>query len=44
MRIPHYLVRTPSGTYHFRLKVPTALQAALGVRVVKRSLATLRSR
>ena len=40
MRIPHYLVRTPSGTYHFRLKVPAALQAALGVRVVKRSLAT----
>jgi integrase len=40
MRIPHYLVRTSSGTYHFRLKVPAALQAALGVRVVKRSLAT----
>lgn len=40
MRIPHYLVRTRSGTYHFRLKIPAALQAALGVRVVKRSLAT----
>jgi len=44
MRIPHYLVRTPSGTYHFRLKVPAALQAALGVRVVKRSLATRNAR
>ena len=40
MRIPHYLVLSASGVYHFRLKVPAAAQAALGVRVLKQSLRT----
>lgn len=44
MRIPHYLVRSDSGVYHFRLKVPADAQAALGVRVLKQSLRTRDSR
>lgn len=40
MRIPHFLVRSPSGIYHFRMKVPVGAQAALGLRVIKRSLRT----
>jgi len=40
MRIPHYLVLSVSGVYHFRLKVPADAQAALGVRVLKQSLRT----
>lgn len=40
MRQPHYLLRSPSGIYYLRLRVPRALQAALGLRVIKRSLHT----
>lgn len=40
MRFSHYLLRSPSGIYYLRLRVPRALQAALGLRVVKRSLHT----
>lgn len=40
MRSSHYLLRSPSGIYYLRLRVPRALQAALGLRVVKRSLHT----
>lgn len=40
MRIPHYLVRSPSGIYHFRLKVPRCLHEAWGLRVIKQSLRT----
>jgi integrase len=40
MRLPHHLLRHASGVYHFRLVVPRDLHAAIGVRVVKRSLRT----
>lgn len=40
MRIPHHLVRSPSGIYHFRLKVPKPLQEAWGLKVIKQSLRT----
>ncbi len=40
MRLPHYLVRSATGVFHFRLKVPPALFAHFGLRVVKRSLHT----
>jgi integrase len=36
----HYLLRSPSGIYYLRLRVPRALQPSLGLRVVKRSLHT----
>ena len=38
MRIAHYLLRSRSGIYHSRLKVPPDLQAALGRRIIKISL------
>jgi integrase len=44
MRLTHHLVRHRSGTYHFRLKVPTDLRAQVGKRVVKRSLRTTNAR
>lgn len=40
MRIPHYLVRNPSGSFVFRLRVPRALQAAVGRVVIKHALRT----
>ncbi|WP_313247565.1 DUF6538 domain-containing protein [Stenotrophomonas acidaminiphila] len=40
MRIPHYLTRSPSGAYTFRLLVPRRLRDTLGRRVIKRSLYT----
>lgn len=40
MRIPHYLTRSPSGAYTFRLLVPRRLRDTLGRKVIKRSLHT----
>jgi hypothetical protein len=44
MRIPHYLVRTPSGTFSFRLRVPLGLRPVLGRQVIKRALRTADTR
>lgn len=40
MRLPHHLVRSPSGLFYFRLKVPADLRAVFGVAIVKISLHT----
>ena len=40
MRLAHHLLRHPSGMWHFRLTVPRDLHAALGLRVIKKSLGT----
>lgn len=40
MRLPHHLVRSSTGVFHFRQKVPLALQSTVGLRVIKRSLGT----
>lgn len=40
MRIPHHLVRSSSGRWSFRQRVPQDLQAKLGQRVIKRTLRT----
>jgi len=40
MRIPHYLVRAPSGMYHFRRRMPSCLHALVGRPVIKKSLLT----
>jgi integrase len=40
MRLPHHLVRSSSGIFHFRLKVPVDLQTNLGLKVIKISLRT----
>ncbi|WP_033003311.1 DUF6538 domain-containing protein, partial [Xanthomonas oryzae] len=40
MRIPHHLVRSSSGRWSFRQRVPQDLQAKLGQRVIKRTLLT----
>lgn len=40
MRLPHHLLRHPSGMFHFRLIVPRDLRAALSKAVVKISLRT----
>ncbi len=40
MRIPHHLVRAPSGLWFFRQRVPTDLQAIVGRRIFKRTLRT----
>lgn len=40
MRIPHYLTRSPSGAYTFRLLVPRHLRDTLGRKVIKRTLYT----
>lgn len=40
MRLPHHLLRHASGVYHFRLVVPRDLHAAVGLRIIKRSLRT----
>jgi integrase len=39
MRLPHYLALSPSGVFHFRLRVPRAQRHALG-REVRHSLRT----
>jgi len=40
MRVPHYLVKTPSGTWHFRRRMPVSLIGVLGKPVIKRTLGT----
>jgi integrase len=40
MRIPHHLVRSPTGVWSFRQRVPTDLQATLGRRILKKTLRT----
>ncbi|MFC5579804.1 DUF6538 domain-containing protein [Rhodanobacter terrae] len=40
MRLAHHLLRHSSGMWHFRLVVPQALHAVLGLRIIKRSLRT----
>lgn len=40
MRLPHHLVRSASGIFHFRLKVPVDLQPVVGLAIVKISLRT----
>jgi len=41
MRIPHYLVRNPSGRYVFRLRVPIKFREKIGRSVIKHALGTL---
>ncbi|MBW8852623.1 MAG: tyrosine-type recombinase/integrase [Xanthomonadales bacterium] len=40
MRIPHHLVRSPTGVWSFRQRVPTDLQTTLGRRIFKKTLRT----
>ncbi|KFA31250.1 site-specific integrase [Xanthomonas vasicola] len=40
MRIPHHLVRSSSGHWSFRQRVPTDLQKVLGRKVIKHTLHT----
>ncbi|MDF4024633.1 site-specific integrase [Luteibacter sp. PPL201] len=40
MRIPHYLIKAPSGVFHFRRRMPSALSRLLGRAVIKKSLQT----
>lgn len=40
MRLPHNLIRHPSGVFHFRLRVPPDLYGSVSVKVIKRSLRT----
>ena len=40
MRLPHHLLRHSSGMFHFRLVVPADLRAAIGLRIIKKSLRT----
>jgi Transcriptional regulators len=40
MRLAHHLLRHRSGAGHFRLTVPRDLHAALGLRIIKKSLGT----
>lgn len=40
MRIPHHLVRSASGLWSFRQRVPTDLQPVLARRILKRTLRT----
>lgn len=44
MRLPHYLVRNPSGRFVFRLRVPLALQALTKRLVIKHALCTTDAR
>ncbi|MEW9573162.1 DUF6538 domain-containing protein [Rhodanobacter sp. Si-c] len=41
MRLAHHLIRHPSGVWHFRLVVPRRLHAAIGLKIIKRSLLAL---
>jgi len=38
MRIPHHLIRTTSGTYAFRQRVPSDLQVVIGRKLIKQKL------
>jgi hypothetical protein len=40
MKLKHYLSLAPSGTWHFRQRVPADLIRAFGCRFLKRSLRT----
>jgi integrase len=40
MRLPHHLLRHPSGIFHFRLVVPADLRQVLGKKIIKVSLRT----
>ncbi|WP_308669987.1 DUF6538 domain-containing protein [Xanthomonas arboricola] len=40
MRIPHHLIRTPSGTYAFRQSVPSDLQVVIGRKLIKQTFRT----
>lgn len=40
MRVAHYLIRGQTGLFYFRLRVPAELRQLLGVRLIKRALAT----
>jgi len=40
MRLPHHLLRTPSGVFYFQMRVPKSFQRALGTTVLRRSLGT----
>lgn len=40
MRIPHHLIRSTTGLWSFRQRVPRDLQACVGLRVVKHALRT----
>ncbi|XGB23559.1 site-specific integrase [Streptomyces sp. II-2-2-2] len=40
MRIPHHLIRTPSGTYAFRQRVPSDLHVVIGRKLIKQTLRT----
>lgn len=40
MRIPHYLVKTPSGTWHFRLRMSICLVGIFNKPVIKWTLGT----
>jgi len=40
MRLPTYLVQSPTGVFHFRWVVPKAWRERVGCKVVKRSLGT----
>ena len=44
MRLPHYLIRNPSGRFVFRLRVPRALQALTQRSVIKHALCTTDAR
>ena len=44
MRLPHYLVRNPSGRFVFRLSVPKALRALTQRSVIKHALRTTDAR
>jgi hypothetical protein len=35
MRLPHHLLRHPSGIFHFRLVVPADLRQVLGKKIIK---------
>ncbi|MEL3954929.1 site-specific integrase [Stenotrophomonas bentonitica] len=40
MRIPHHLIRTASGTYAFRQRVPSDLHVVIGRKLIKQTLRT----
>ncbi len=44
MRLPTYLVQSPTGVFHFRWVVPKAWRDHVGCKVVKRSLGTRNAR
>lgn len=40
MRLPHHLVRSATGIFHFRMRVPRDAQPDIGCAILKRSLHT----